>query len=179
MLRAPESLGREVLWRQRVTATWGEGQRRGFDAAVQCQGETLTVLGLSPTGSVGFAIVLAEGEVELTNHMPERIPFPPRYVLLDVQRAFYPWLTARATDGRVRADVDGERVGETWRDGRLVERTFTRLDGEPPGAITIRYEWTEPGWSVPTRTTLDNAWFGYRLAIETHEETLLAAEARP
>ena len=187
VLREPASLGREVLWRQRVTAFWGEGERRGFDAAVQCQGDTLTVLGLSPTGSMGFAIVLEDGQVELTNHMPERIPFPPRYVLLDVQRAFYPWLpqpdeldaAPRAGAGLRQGVVDGEVVSEVLAGGRLVERSFRRLDGEPPGTITIRYDWTEPGWDVPSRVELENGWYGYRLEIETHEVTALAHAGAP
>lgn len=181
VLRAPETLPTQVLWRQRVTAFWGEGDERGFDAAVQRRGDTLTVLGLSPTGSVGFSIVQRGDDVELTNRMPERFPFPPRNVLLDVQRSFYPWLPGdpgdAPTDGERSGEVDGERVHETWRQGRLVERRFTRLDGEPAGTLRIRYTWDRADWSVPTHTELDNAWFGYRLEIETLDEALLTAEA--
>lgn len=178
VLRAPEALGQDVLWRQHVTAVWGpEEERRGFDAVIQKVDAALTVLGLSPTGSVGFAIVLQNGAIELTNQMPEGLPFPPRYVLLDVQRTFYPWLPASDAplNGIRQGDVDGEHVIETWSDGRLIERSFRRIDQEPPGSLTIRYRWDEPDWSVPTSTVLDNGWFGYRLEIETHEETLLSA----
>ncbi len=182
VLRAPEALADDVLWRQHVTAVWGpEEERRGFDAVIQKVGTALTVLGLSPTGSVGFAIVLQDGNIELTNQMPEGLPFPPRYVLLDVQRTFYPWLptTEPVRDGLRQGHVDGEHIVETWSGGRLVERSFTRLDQTPPGTLTVRYRWDEANWSVPTNTVLDNGWFGYKLEIETHEETLLSAGGSP
>lgn len=178
VLRQPEVLGRDLLLRQRVTALWGEDDQRGFDAVIQKVGDTLTVMGLSETGSMGFAIVLNDGEVALTNQMPMQFPFPPRYILLDVQRAFYPWLSepgSERSDGEHEAIVDGERIVETWAGGRLLTRSFTRLDEMPPGELTIHYRWDEAEWSVPTFVTLDNGWFGYKLEIDTHEETVLTA----
>ncbi len=172
-------LQRDVLLRQRVTAIWGDGEQRGFDAVIQKQGDKLTVLGLSDTGSMGFAIVLQDGTVELTNKLPNEFPFPPRYVLLDVQRTFYPWLPdsngARA-DGTHENVVDGERVVETWSAGRLLERQFNRLDASPPGQLTVRYTYDQPDWSAPSFAVLDNSWFGYRLEIDTHAETFLETE---
>jgi hypothetical protein len=175
VLRAPEALGRDVLWRQRVTAAWGEGERRGFEAVVQQSGDALTILGLSPAGSMGFAIVWRGTAIELQNRMPEGFPFPPRFVLLDVQRAFYPWCRPERApqDGAREQSVDGELVRETWRAGRLLERTFERLDGRPAGTIVVRYHWGRLDWTVPARVVLENGWFGYRLEVETHEETVL------
>lgn len=172
VLRRPEALGRDVLWRQHVVARWGEGESRGFGGVVQTSGDTLTVLALSPAGSVGFSAVLHGGEVELENHMSAELPFDPRCILLDVQRAFYPWLTddVRRTDGVYEADVDGEHIVETWEAGLLVERTFARLEGEPGGEIRIHYRWDNQAWEVPSETVLDNGWFGYQLSIETLEE---------
>ena len=176
-MREPATLKRDVLLRQRVTALWGEGESRGFDAVIQKHADTLTVMGLSETGSMGFAIVLNDGEVELTNEMPMEFPFPPRYVLLDVQRAFYPWLqTAERGDGTHEEIVDGERVTETWLEGRLQTRSFARLDAQPPGDLVIHYEWGEADWSSPTFLRLDNGWFGYKLEIDTHAETLLGSQ---
>jgi hypothetical protein len=177
-LRPAEALAAEVLWRQRVTAVWGAGERRGFDAAVQKSGDTLTVMGLSHAGSMGFAIVWRNGALELVNRMPEELPFPPRFVLLDVQRAFYPWLTPASPasaqpDGVRTGIVDGERIRETWRAGALVERTFERLDGIPAGIVSVRYDRERADWIAATRVVLENGWFGYRLEIETHAETRL------
>ena len=41
-LRPPSALGADVLWQQRVTASWGDEKGRSFDVAVQKRGDTLT-----------------------------------------------------------------------------------------------------------------------------------------
>ena len=51
--------------------------------------------------------------------------------------------------------------------------TFERLDQQPQGMITIHYEWGQAEWALPTRTVLNNGWFGYELTIVTHSETRL------
>lgn len=174
-LLAPERLGGDVLWQQRVTAIWGEGEQRGFDAAVQKQGDRLTVIGLSPVSGPGFVLVLEHGTVTLTNQAGMEVPFPPRFVILDVQRVFFPWLANGASGERTTGEACGERITEVRSAGRLVERKFERLDGKPAGAITVQYEWgdADPSRRAPMRATLDNAWFGYRLVIDTHTEAAL------
>jgi len=182
-LQPPASLPVEAVWQQRVTASWqapGQpAQERGFDAAVQRLGDKLTVVGLSPMGSVGFSIEQAPDDIQVTNNIPEQMVIPPRFILLDVQRTFFPWFSEPSTDGARERQRDGEQIDERWRDGRLVERTFTRLDGKRPGAIRITYEWGNPAWAVPTRAVLDNGWFGYRLTIDTSSETRIATQERP
>lgn len=183
-LLPPAALGADLLWQQRVTASWGDSEQRGFDAAVQKQGDTLTVIGLSPLGQAGFVLVQRGLQVTFENHTDMHLPFPPRYVLLDVQRAFFPWLpplaagTAGAGDGEREQIVGQERVVEVHEGGRLVERRFTRLDGKPAGTIVVRYEWTgtDAGRRAPTRAVLDNGWFGYRMTVDTHTEAALPPE---
>lgn len=176
LLRSPLRLGPDVLWQQRVTAEWRDGGQRSFDAALQKQADVLTVLGLSPTGAVGFAVLQRGVAIEVQNRSGEPWPFPARFVLLDVQRVYFPWL---ATDGVARPDgvytgtVEGEQVVEVVRAGRLQERRFTRLDGRPAGVLRIEYTWDRADWLAPTRAQLDNAWFGYRLTLETQHETRL------
>lgn len=174
VLRAPAALPFDVVWQQRVTASWGEGRQRGFDAAVQKQGDALTVVGLSPMGSVGFSIAMRGGDVDVQNHTGEELPFPARFVLLDVQRAFFPWLDGAAVGGVRSGEVDGEQVRESYEHGRLARRTFARPGQE--GEIVVTYQWGRPDWRGPTRVELGNAWFGYSLRVDTHAETLLPAE---
>jgi len=178
-LLPPAALGADLLWQQRVTASWGDSEQRGFDAAVQKQGETLTVIGLSPLGQQGFVLVQRGKDVSFENHTDLHLPFPPRFVLLDVQRAFFPWLSAgAAADGERTVVVGGEQIVEVRAGGRLVERRFTRLDGKPAGAIVVRYEWApdDAGRVAPKRAVLDNGWFGYRMTVDTHAETRLPAD---
>ncbi|MEC7583737.1 MAG: DUF3261 domain-containing protein [Planctomycetota bacterium] len=174
-LRDPDALVRDVVLRQYVSAEWGDGESRGFDAALQKSGNELVILGLSPMGSVGFAITQSGADVELRDTDEAQMPLPPRFILLDAQRAFYPWLPGSPEsrpDGQHQAVVDGELVFEEWAEGRLQERRFTRLDGEPPGVITVNYTWV-PDRLAPKRVVLENGWFGYRLTVETLEETVL------
>ena len=175
-LRAVENFATEGLWRQHINVGWDGSDPHGFDAVLQRRGSALTVLGLSSTGSTGFAFVLSDGEIEVTNHTGDELPIPPRFILLDVQRSFYPWLPASnafGIDGRYEGEVGGEYVTEIRKDGRLHERVFRRLEGDPGGEIRVRYTWGRDGWSVPSVVELENGWFGYRLRIETHDETLL------
>jgi Protein of unknown function (DUF3261) len=208
-LRAPSAYPADVLLRQRVTASWGDPAasdprahgERSFDCAFQKQGDTLTLLGLTPLGSAGFVLTLTGDRIAFENRTPESLPFPPRFVLLDVERVFFPWLAgsgAPLPDGEHAGDVGAEHVVEYWAGGRLVERRFTRLDGKPAGTITVRYaadaahaadaanaaapaRSTDPavrtGLLAPPRAELDNGWLGYRLTVETYEETPLPASA--
>jgi len=180
LLRSPEVLAHEVIWRQRVTANWvdtqGDSGSRSFQAVSQKQGPLLTLIGLSPFGSVGFVILQEGDRVELRNETGQPLPFPPRFVLLDFQRAFFPWVSAGVEalpDGEHSAELGGEEVTETWSDGRLMKRRFRRLDGQPAGELIVHYTWGEGGWSAPTHALLDNGWFGYQLSVETTEEVRL------
>ena len=184
-LRPPSALTTEAVWQQQVVATWsgpdGGEQTRGFGAAVQRRGDSLTVVGLSPMGSVGFSIELSPAGVAIKNNIPDQMVLPPRFILLDVQRAFYPWIEAERAEssGERVIERDGERVEERWQEGRLTERSFTRIAGDLGGVIRIRYEWGRDDWALPTQATLDNGWFGYRLQIVTHNETRISQEAQP
>ena len=176
-LQPPAALGIEVVWQQRVTASWGEGEQRGFEAALQRQGDELKVIGISPLGQVGFVLIQRPDGVTFENRTDMQLPFPPRFVLLDVQRTFFPWLPADPAlrDGERSAVVDGELVTERYRDGRLRERTFSRCSGQPAGVIRITYDWdaAQPLLHAPRQAVLTNGWFQYRLTIDTHVETVL------
>ena len=179
-LQPATTLATDVLWQQRITAHWGEDGQRGFDAAVQKQGATLTVIGMSPLGQAGFVMVQGPTGVTFENHTDMHLPFPARFVLLDVQRTFFPWLPAMEApaDGERSGIVAGEQVVEIHAKGRLVERRFTRLSGQPAGSIVIRYEWGDEaaGRIAPRRAVLDNGWFGYRMTVDTHSEAVLPPE---
>lgn len=173
-LRSPAALEHDFFWRQQVTARWGNKRKRGFQAVLQRQGEELKMVALSPMGQPGFVITLAGEAVSLENKTRRKLPFPPRFILLDIQRTFFPWLPGDApADGERRGEVDGEEVVERYAGGRLVERTFRRLDAKPPGLIRVTYEgWPAEG-DAPAMAVLDNGWFGYRLEIATVEQRRL------
>jgi hypothetical protein len=130
-----------------VTARYGEGETHRFDAVLQKQGDTLLLLCLTPLQSVAFQLRQTGTEVWFENRTGHEMPFDPRYILQDIQRAFFP-----------QTDRDGEAVEEEHDGGTLRRRTFRRTSGDPPGTIEVRYD----GPVV----TLMNGWFGYELRIE-------------
>lgn len=179
-LRPAGALGFDVVWRQSVDVAWPEGSE-GFDAAVQVQGDTLLVLALSPIGQPGFVLRLKGSEIAVENPGGVELPIPARFVLLDVQRTFFPWFADRPAfaDGERAAEVSGETVRERWSGGRLAERRFARLDGVPSGEIRITYEWGDTGRDAPAHAVLVNGWCGYQLDVRTHEETRLPSDRGP
>lgn len=167
-LQPPAAMGPDIQWQQRVTAHWGEGQSRGFEAVLSKADDELLLVGLSPMKTPGFVLRLRDGQLEFENRSPEPLPFEPRYIMLDVQRVFFPWIPGPPPhEGQRSHRADGEHVTEQWAHGHLVERRFTREDGRPPGEIVVRYEGWNDGQDAPRRVVLDNGWFGYRLVIET------------
>jgi hypothetical protein len=163
------------LWQQRVTARWGDGEQRGFDAALQKHGDTLVLVGLTPLGTKAFVVTQRGEAISVDNDSGQRMPFPPRYIMLDVQRVFFPWLAGEAWSGEQTrsGEVAGERVSERFESGHLRERCFERLDGQPAGRLCVSYEGWEAGLEAPVRAVLDNTWFGYRIEIDTLAQQVL------
>ena len=158
----------DFLYQQRVTATWGNGEKRGFDAALQKRGDVLTLVGLTPMGTKAFVVTQTGLVVTIDNQSGQELPFQPRYIMLDVHRVLFPWLEGEPpADGAREGDVGGEHVVETWHDGELVERCFVRLDHQPEGRLCVSYEGWAPGMAAPARAVLENGWFGYQLEVET------------
>lgn len=155
------------LMRQRVEAHH-PGREVSFDAVLQKQGDTLTLLGLTPFGTRAFVLQQRGTEVSFTSHMPGELPFPPRYMLLDIHRTFFIGLgDAPAADGERRGLRDGEEIREVWRAGRLMEKHFRRIDGDPAGTLDVRYEGGMRGREPPRTIEFRNGWFGYALTITT------------
>jgi hypothetical protein len=176
----PAQAPADFLDRQKVVATYGE-ERRSFDAVLQKHGEELTLLGLTPFGTRAFVVTQNGAEVSFQTFVGETFPFPPRYVLIDVQRVFYApagLAGAALPEGNRHAAISGELVTEAWHEGRLVQRTFVRADSTPPGAITVEYEGgMGPDGTPPRHVVFTNGWYGYRLDITTlsHERLESAA----
>ena len=176
LLRPASALGADVLWQQRVTASWGDDDSRSFDVAVQKLGDALTLIGISPLGTTGFVVALQGDAISQQLPPGQELPFPPRFLLLDVQRVLFPWLPGDVADGERAGVVGDERVEEVVAGGRVLERRFTRLDGRPRGTIVVRYRWNEGDLTAPALAEMDNGWFGYRLSIRTLTETPLTPD---
>jgi hypothetical protein len=158
------------LARQKVIARHA-GRTSSFDAVLQFFDGTLTLIGLTPFGTRAYVLQQRGTDVTFDVSVPnavEAMPFPPRYVLLDVHRTFFMRVPgAPLSDGEHRTERAGEIIVEHWQGGRLRERSFRRLSGSPEGVIRVLYGAGMVVGEIPTTIELHNGWFGYHLTIET------------
>ena len=166
-----EEMGADFMARQRLSGSF-ESRKFEFEAVLQLHEGTLTVLGLTPFGTKAFVLEQTGTEVEFTPLIERELPFPPRYMLQDIQRTWMwhvrlPWGASPPREARPTVEVAGEQVSEQWTENGLVRRSFERLDGEPAGTIRIDYLGGHRVGRPAREVVLDNGWFGYRLKIET------------
>lgn len=165
-MAAPSTYPQRFAIDQSVTAFHREGDET-FRAVVEKADDRLVMVGLAPHGGRGFSITQEGETIEFENHLSRDLPFPARYMVIDLQRTWLVGLAEPMADGEHRSRIDGELRTDTWADGLLVSRAFERPGFD--GTIRIRYE---PGLApdfdrLPDRVELDNPWFGYRLVIES------------
>lgn len=166
-LASMERVAGDFLARQRVETRW-RGRDVAFDAVLQKKGATLTLVGMTPFGTRAFTLVQTGTEVRFESHLDRDLGLDPRNILLDVHRAFFLGLPdSPRADGEHAAEIAGEEIHERWQGARLEERRFRRLDGKPKGTITVTYEGGMANGIPPSKVTLDNGWYGYRLTVTT------------
>jgi len=165
-IRSPRGLGDAFALEQRVEAQYPDGTQ-SFRAVLQLNQGQLVLVGFGPHGGRGFVLTQVGGEVEMESHLPQELPFPPDYMLRDIQRVWFGGLQGPLPDGEHTETVGREEIVERWEGGRLMERTYRRLDGEPPGELRATYEGGLGPEGPPPRVVWDNGWFGYRLILAT------------
>jgi hypothetical protein len=179
-LRPPTDFAGEFLVHQQLHISREEGEAR-LQAALQRQGDTLTLIALTPMGTRAFVIQQHGSEVSSTSSLPEELPFPPRFILLDVQRSLLPAIGGgrQLPDGIHREVGNDEVVDERWQGGRLFERRYRRTNRRPRGEIVIRYDGGMAPGEFPQRLTLENGWLGYSLVITTLSVQQLPSSSEP
>ena len=164
----PGSVEGDWAFDHEVTITHSEGSHT-FRAALEKNGRGLTLVALSPQGIRAFALTQTGRHVTFTPFVDLSMPFPPEYIMHDVNRL---WLWSseppNGGSGERSFDRDEERVTELWSGGRVRERRFSRIDGTPRGAIVATYPDglapNAPGLAPPPDSArLENGWFGYRV----------------
>jgi hypothetical protein len=164
-LPPPDSIPGVFTLRQKLTATSPKGGG-SFEAVLQKQPGTLTLVGLTPYGSRAFLLQQTRGDVQFTKYIPRDLPFAPTFLLLDIHRALATWIGPPLVSGDRSGQAGDETIHERWQDGKLVERTFSSAKAQPPGTITITYAGYGAS-NIATHITLRNARLDYRVDIET------------
>lgn len=157
----------DFLARQSLVGRQGEREIHG-EVVVQKRGEALTLIGMTPFGSKGFVIQQDASGVKSQEVLEGALPFPAEFMLLDVHRALFMGLSeGTSADGTHRGEREGEKITELWQGGKLLRRSFRRLDRRPRGDITIEYVGGMAGGRPPARIVFTNGWFGYTIEIAT------------
>ena len=157
----------DFLARQTLVGRYGPREVHG-EVVVQKRGATLTLIGLTPFGSKAFVIQQDASGVRSEEILPGSLPFPARFMLLDVHRALFMGLPGEpGPDGERRGRRGGERITEAWADGKLMRRSFRRVDRRPRGTILVEYVGGMTGGRPPAKIVLTNGWFGYTVEIST------------
>jgi hypothetical protein len=164
-LPPPDGIPGTFAVRQKLTATSAKGGG-SFEAVLQKQPGTLTLLGLTPYGSRAFVLQQTKDDVQFTKYIPRELPFAPTFLLLDIHRVLATWLGPPLAEGERSGQIGDETIHERWQAGKLIQRTFVSAKAHPPGTITISY--TGYGASgIATHINLKNARMDYQVAIET------------
>jgi hypothetical protein len=167
-LPRPDAIPGTFTVRQKLTARSAHGGG-SFEAVLQKRPGELLLVGLTPYGSRAFVLRQTDADVQFTSYIPRDLPFPPTFMLLDVHRVLDAWLGPGLASGPRSGTVGAERVDERWRDGKLVERRFTRVAavaGAPRGDVTITYSGDGPA-GLAALVTIENQRFGYTLTVES------------
>ncbi len=143
----PETLQRDTPVRQLVTLDF-QGRTRALQTVLTRDRGGLTLVGLSSVGQRLFTMTWDGRQAELRSGVAQLDRLDPRWMLTDIQLAFWPLEDLR---GALPAGVSLEQVGTQralWRGGELLwMRATTQADP----------------WRGETR--IYNAELGYRLTV--------------
>jgi len=164
-LASEEEIGRSFLLRQKISAEHPRGAV-SFEAALQASCGKLTVIAFAPFGAKAFVLRQSGATVDFESFLDQELPFPPRYILYDINRIFfYPEAPSAPRDGDRSREYRGESIRERWRASRLVERRFRSSPRDSEDQLIIRYQGELPGSGLPRKVELENYRYGYRLSI--------------
>ncbi len=161
----PDVMPGNFSWRQRVELRFA-GRTRVFDAVLEKSGTRLSLVGLAPFGGVLLAVSLDGSRVSVSGPLAATLPFPPEYLLRDVERCYFPVFDAGSPADGVRTRVvDGVQIAESWSEGRLQTRSFRSLPARASTRIVYGPPRPDGGYQSVDLTEERR---GYRLSITTH-----------
>jgi len=163
-LLSPSRLGDDFLWRQRIDAVHKRGQL-SFSAVVQKRGPGLILLGLTPFGTRAFVLEQTDKRIRFQSFIPQELPFPPHYMLIDFHRVFQ--VGSPRSDGWHCQAFRTERMCDFWHGQRLHRRSYQSLAHPSDPRITVNYPGGYARNAPPSQVTLTNPWFDYTLRITT------------
>jgi hypothetical protein len=162
----------DIFYEQNIEVSWPDGSQR-FQAVLQKVNEELSIVAMNPAGQPAFRISLKDGKVSEEYFIDRRLPFPPEFIVSDVQKAFYPWFPAPEAERPTDRETErvGMRIEERYVDGKLHQRIFSYPNVPEREPTVVSYDWNVDG-DVP-QVTVDNVRFDYSIEVETVSSRLL------
>lgn len=159
VLLVPAQIDGSFLVRQKITGQF-DGHSQSFEAVLQKQASTLTVIGLTPFGTKAFVLVQEGKNLSFESFLPKgrSLPLDPNYLLQDIHHAFFLGPDSKTSESCTETE---------GKDGQIRRRTFRRKDDPGGAAVVVSYTGHVEGELFAERVTLDNGYYGYLLTIET------------
>jgi hypothetical protein len=167
-----QAIDGDFLLRQSLLVTQGD-HVFALHLVAQKRGDELLLLGLHPLGARLFTLRQRGLETSIDALPAPVLEVPPLNVLRDLHRARFLGLRSAGADGTFEERHGDTVVREGHADGRLLWRSFRRLDGDPAGTVELRFEAASARADGGERVTIDNGWCGYRAELATLSEEAL------
>jgi hypothetical protein len=156
----------ERLVRQRVRLEAGE-RTVLLRLITQQRGGELLLIGIDPLGAKLFTLRQDGTDLEVDALPAQVLEVEPVTLLRELHRILFLGVPERVAGEPAVYVRQGTEISERWQAGALRERRFRRLDGRPPGAVTLRFERPAEGEEGLQRVEVDNPWCGYRARFLT------------
>ncbi len=172
LLVATDAIPGDFLIRQRVLVTAGD-ESWPLQLVAQKRGDVLTLLGFHPLGAKLFTLQQRGLRVDLDAAPAPLLEIPPRNLLRDFHRERFFAVSGVGAEGTFRERRGDVEIREQRRAGRVVERRFVAIPGDPSGAVVLRFAQPSAADDDALRVVLDHGGCGYRAEITTLSETRL------
>ena len=169
-LVATDAIAGDFLVRQRVLVTAG-GTSWPLQLVAQKRGDVLTLLGFHPLGVKLFTLQQRGLRVTVDAAPAPLLEIPPRNLLRDFHRERFFVVADAGAEGTFRERRGDTEIREQRRAGRVVERRFVAIAGDPSAAVVLRFEPAAAADGEAPRVVLDHGACGYRAEITTLSET--------
>lgn len=174
LLLATDAIPGDFLVRQRVLVTAGD-QSWPLQLVAQKRGDVLTLVGFHPLGAKLFTLQQRGVRVTVDAAPAPLLEIPPRNLLRDFHRERFFAVTDAGADGTFRERRGDVEIREQRQAGRVVERRFVAIAGDPSATVVLRFEPTPDAAGGMPRVVLDHGACGYRAEITTLSETTAPA----
>ena len=171
-LISTDQMGDDFLLIQRARVEWGE-ERVVLRLITEKRGDEFVQVGIDPLGAKLFTVRQHGTELDVEAMPAPVLRVAPVNFIRDLHRTRFLRASNQPIHPFAQRELDGTIIKDIWKQDRLVERRFQRLENGPEGVVSLRFETPPPGGEGIARVVLDNAWCDYRAEVVTLVEERL------